>query len=613
MRCSSAASSRAWPSRTWWPRAARTPASWPAASSRFRWCRARRTGRRCRSSSRNSASASTSRPTVTRQPGAPQGQARGQHARLRQRRQPAGLPHPGALDAPHRDRAGAPRRSDVRDCRPDEQPDEPTLQKIPGIGDIPILGAALQEPAAQKSPERAGRDDHAAHPAERLRRTSARRCRGSSSRTWRRCRSRRPARCRRRHSRRIAVRASARRCRRRPPKRSARRRSARRRKSASGWPTRPAPPPRPRRRRRSRSSAPPSRPPRRPPRSRRPRRSGRRRPPASRPRKTSRRPNRPQGSRRARQGGRASGEGQQDKKARRDRRGRRAAAARPRRAGRSPRARQRDGGRGRAGRGHDGSLIHCFRGTPPMARLSGTILSDDESFKAQLADDAAHVRRTGDRRRRSPWRQPRRGGRGRPRRSGRRRRARRAAARRRRHDRHLLRGVELESRRDPAVDARRRQRVLHLAAGQGRARRGHHAHRGPPCHVGAAAGDDDGVLRCQGRRRHHDDGRELRGRDLAAQQAADGDRGPQARAGRGVALPRRPQPLHAARRARQPAPPRRRLSARAGGEAQVGSGDAGRLRSLRSVRAPATARPSKKCSGCSGGSTSTSSSTPDRR
>jgi Flp pilus assembly secretin CpaC len=59
--CSSAASSRAWPSRTWWPRAARKPASSPAASSRFRWCRARRTDRPYRSSSRSSVSASTSR------------------------------------------------------------------------------------------------------------------------------------------------------------------------------------------------------------------------------------------------------------------------------------------------------------------------------------------------------------------------------------------------------------------------------------------------------------------------------------------------------------------------------------------------------------------------
>ena len=64
------------------------------------------------------------------------------------------------------------------------------------------------------------------------------------------------------------------------------------------------------------------------------------------------------------------------------------------------------------------------------------------------------------------------------------------------------------SRSDPAVDARRRQRVLHLAAGRGNVPR-----RGAP-HGGAArngagraaVGDDAGVLRRQGRRRH-DDGR----------------------------------------------------------------------------------------------------------
>ena len=56
-----------------------------------------------------------------RRPDPPEGQARGQLARLRQRRQLSRLPRAGALDPPHRDRSRAAGRPDVRDRRPDEQ------------------------------------------------------------------------------------------------------------------------------------------------------------------------------------------------------------------------------------------------------------------------------------------------------------------------------------------------------------------------------------------------------------------------------------------------------------------------------------------------------------
>ena len=128
-----------------------------------------------------------------------------------------------------------------------------------------------------------------------------------------------------------------------------------------------------------------------------------------------------------------------------------------------------------------------------------------------------------------------------------------------------------------------------------------------------AAGDHDGVLRRQGRRRHHDDGGQLRRRSGAPQQAAHGDRGPQAGPRRGVAVPRRAQPLHAARRARQPASPRRRVPARAGGEAQVGAGDARRLRSVRSSRSRRQLGARRGVPPARRGSTNTSSSTPDSR
>ena len=63
-----------------------------------------------------------------------------------------GLPHPRARDAPHRDRSRAARRTDVRDRRPDEQhADVARCTKIPGIGDIPILGLLFKSKAHQKN------------------------------------------------------------------------------------------------------------------------------------------------------------------------------------------------------------------------------------------------------------------------------------------------------------------------------------------------------------------------------------------------------------------------------------------------------------------------------
>ena len=101
--------------------------------------------------------------------------------------------------------------------------------------------------------------------------------------------------------------------------------------------------------------------------------------------------------------------------------------------------------------------------------------------------------------------------------------------------------LERRSRPDPAGDARRRQRVLHLAAGRGDVPRRDPPDGGAPRdHAGRPArGDDARVLRRQGRRRHDDDGGELRRRAGAAEQAADGHRRPEAGPRRGRAVPRR--------------------------------------------------------------------------
>ena len=85
-----------------------------------------------------------------RRPGPPQGEAGSQHARLRQRRDAEWLPHSRAVHSPRRDRARAAQRPDVRGRRPDEQPDGVDDAKIPGIGDIPIIGHLFRSKAAQK-------------------------------------------------------------------------------------------------------------------------------------------------------------------------------------------------------------------------------------------------------------------------------------------------------------------------------------------------------------------------------------------------------------------------------------------------------------------------------
>ena len=67
-----------------------------------------------------------------------------------------------------------------------------TMQKIPGIGDIPILGSALPEQGGAEGADRAGRDDHAGDSAERFAGRDADAAAGRSSLTW----GRRPRRSR---------------------------------------------------------------------------------------------------------------------------------------------------------------------------------------------------------------------------------------------------------------------------------------------------------------------------------------------------------------------------------------------------------------------------------
>ena len=138
----------------------------------------------------------------------------------------------------------------------------------------------------------------------------------------------------------------------------------------------------------------------------------------------------------------------------------------------------------------------------------------------------------------------------------------RAALAERRHLRDRRGGGR---RPDPSVDARRRQRVLHLAAARGDAstRRCAGRPRAAPrrrrrstqattlVFFGAKGGAGTTTLAVNCARR-----------DRAAEQAADGHRRPEAGPRRGRAVPRRAQPLHAARRARQPAPARPRVPAR---------------------------------------------------
>ena len=91
-----------------------------------------------------------------------------QHARLRQRRRAAGIPHSGAEHAPHRDRARAAGRPDVRHRRPDEQHDELDAAEDSGHRRHPDSRPAVQEQGGAEEPDRARRDDHAADSAEEL-------------------------------------------------------------------------------------------------------------------------------------------------------------------------------------------------------------------------------------------------------------------------------------------------------------------------------------------------------------------------------------------------------------------------------------------------------------
>ena len=444
---------------------------------------------------------------------------------------------PGAVHPPHRDRARAAQRPDVRHRRPDEQPDDVDAAEDSRHRRHPDPRPPVQEQGGAEGADRAGRDDHAGDPAERLRRRDDATCRACPSRTCRRCPRPKtgaeppPAFTPDRRSS-ISAPVPA-----RPPTAERKAAGARRAsRSASGWPTRPE---------RRRSRAPGCREKRarpRPPRRTAPagaRAKARRRRRSARASRQRRR--KPPGARPSRQeAGRASArrrKPREQQKAQQEQEGGRATAAQlpqktpwrwPKR-GRGQRAR----GRGRCQRRRQLADSPLQSRTSPMARLSGSILSDDEAFKAQLADAAALVAVpviVGDRAAPaaaptwSSW----------------------TAATTSPSAVALVERLRVGRRRPPAsssspsdvqpdailqVDAGRRQRVLRLAAGARRRwTRPSQRTAARRAVVGAAAGDDAGVLRRQGRRRHDDDGGELRRRSRAPQQEAHGDRGPQARA-----------------------------------------------------------------------------------
>ena len=120
------------------------------------------------------------------------------------------------------------------------------------------------------------------------------------------------------------------------------------------------------------------------------------------------------------------------------------------------------------------------------------------------------------------------------------------------------------------------------------------------------------VLRRQRRRRHDDAGREHRDRHRAALEAADADRRPSSVRRRGRAVSRRASALHADRRARQPAPHRPGVPARARRAAQVRPRHSRRRRSDRPAGRRTTRRPSNSCCSSSAARTTSSSSTPER-
>ena len=133
-------------------------------------------------------------PVITRRSRAPQGPSRGQHARLRQRRRAQGLPDSRAQHAPHRDRARLLDGQTFAIAGLINNSMNSTLQKIPGIGDIPILGLLFKSKAAKKdqtelvvmitpqilAEEFVGRDDAAAAHARAVPAAAAGRRRRSS-------------------------------------------------------------------------------------------------------------------------------------------------------------------------------------------------------------------------------------------------------------------------------------------------------------------------------------------------------------------------------------------------------------------------------------------------
>ena len=409
----------------------------------------------------------------------------------------SGLPHSGALDAPHRDRARAAQRPDVRHRRPDEQPDELDAAEDAGHRRHPDPRASCSRAARRNkaqtelvvmiTPEILPNDSDGVtiEPA-----APGRAVPGAAAREQDASR-RRPT-----PSRRIAARPSACRCRRRPTRTSARcrERAAEQERRASGQ-TRPrAEGGRSQRRRRRDAAkaaeaapAPAGARPEGDGQGGRSRGRGAGAPGEGRaragPERQASGASRPSGPPRTRPSAPPRTRARQEKANKNKqagRRGRRAAGARSSGDGRSARARQGPRGRRRAG-GDDRTLIHRFSRTSPMARLSGTILSDDESFKAQLRTRCCACRPY-----RSSWRRPPRGnpdiavvdGRARscraPWRSS------SGCGRPTPRPASSSWPSDSQPRRHPAVDARRRQRVLHLAAGQGGARRGHHAHGRPP-------------------------------------------------------------------------------------------------------------------------------------
>ena len=93
------------------------------------------------------------------------------------------LPHPGADDAPHRDRSRAAGRPDVRDRRADEQHAEQHAAEDPGHRRHPDPRLPVQEQGVPEEPDRARRDDHADDPAPRIDGRVGRACPRWSSRS----------------------------------------------------------------------------------------------------------------------------------------------------------------------------------------------------------------------------------------------------------------------------------------------------------------------------------------------------------------------------------------------------------------------------------------------